>query len=179
MNIITTTSLLSTRCVHILGQRKQRGVVAIEFALVFLFGMLPLLLITLAGVLVFAAKQSLTLAASNGARAALHYSTSAGSNLTDACSTALQSMSWLFALSNNGTSTPATCTGGSISNTIASIEVTHDCTAASGATCVKVTTSYDYDNSPLILGTGKVYGWLMHKPIESKAVIQVYNTQGS
>jgi Flp pilus assembly protein TadG len=179
MNIVTAAALLSTCRVHNSGLRKQQGVVAIEFALVFLFGMLPLLLLTLAGVLIFAAKQSLTLAASNGARAALHYSASADSNLTDACSTALQSMNWLFALSNNGTSTPAACTGSSISNTIASIEVTHVCTAASGASCVKVTTSYDYDNSPLILGTGKLYGWLMHKPIESTAVIQVYNTQGS
>jgi hypothetical protein len=119
------------------------------------------------------------LAASDGARAALHYSSSTDSNLTDACSTALRSMNWLFALSNNGTSVPDTCSGSSISNTIASIEVTHDCTAASGANCVKVTTSYDYDNSPLILGTGKLYGWLMHKPIESTATIQVYNTQGS
>jgi Flp pilus assembly protein TadG len=174
MNIMTvTTCSISLRC-----RRKQRGVVAIEFALVFLFGMLPLLLLTLAGVLIFAAKQSLTLAASDGARAALHYSASSG-NLTDACSAALQSMNWLFVLSDNGTSTPAACTDKSISNTIASIVVTIDCTAASGATCVKVTTSYDYDNSPLILGTGKVYGWLMHKPIESTAVIQVYNTQGS
>lgn len=179
MDIIATTFSLSTR-VHCHSRRKQQGVVAIEFALVFLFGMLPLLLLTLAGVLVFAAKQSLTLAASNGARAALHYSASADGNLIDACSTALQSMNWLFALSNNGTSTPAACTGSSISNAIASIDVTtQGCTAASGATCVKVTTRYDYDNSPLILGTGKLYGWLMNKPLESIAVIQVYNTQGS
>jgi Flp pilus assembly protein TadG len=44
---------------------RQRGVVAIEFALMFLFGLLPLLLLTFNGVLIFAAKQSLTLAAAS------------------------------------------------------------------------------------------------------------------
>ena len=44
-------------------KRKQRGAVALEFAFVFLFGMLPLIMLTFTGVLVFAAQQSLTLAA--------------------------------------------------------------------------------------------------------------------
>lgn len=161
------------------GPRKQQGVVAIEFALVFLFGMLPLLLLTLAGVLTFAAKQSLTQAASNGARAALHYDGSSDGNLTDACSTARQSMNWLFALSDSDTPTPALCNGSSISNSFASIDViTSGCTAVAKATCVTVTTKYDYHDKPLIIGTGKLYSWLMEGKLESAAVIQIHNTQG-
>lgn len=53
-------------------RRRQRGVAAIEFAIVFL-----LFFILVWGILtfgfVFAAQQTLTLAAENGARAALHY----------------------------------------------------------------------------------------------------------
>lgn len=175
MNIATAT-FCSPRLHH---RHRQRGVVAIEFALMFLLGMLPLLLVTFAGVLVFAAKQSLTLAADNGARAALHYNTTAGGNLNDACNTALQSMSWLFALSATSSSpAPTACTSASITNNIASIAVTSNCTADTNATCVLVTTTYDYNNSPLILGTGTLYGWLMSAPLQSTAVIQIYN-QGS
>jgi Flp pilus assembly protein TadG len=56
---------------NIRSLRGQQGVVAIEFALVFLFGVLPLLLLTFSGVMIFAAQQTLTLAAAEGARAAL------------------------------------------------------------------------------------------------------------
>lgn len=157
-------------------RRRQHGAVTIEFALMFMFGMLPLLLLTLTGVLIFTAKQSLTLAADNGARAALHSSGTAGGNLTDACSTALQSMNWLFALSASSTSpAPTACTSASITNNIATIAVTSNCTADTNATCVLVTTTYDYNNSPLILGTGTLYGWLMSAPLQSTAVIQIYN----
>lgn len=146
----------------------------------FMFGMLPLLLLTLAGVLIFAAKQSLTLAADDGARAALHYNGTAGGNLTDACSTALRSMDWLFALSASSASpAPTACTSASITNHIATIAVTTNCTADTNATCVLVTTTYDYNDSPLILGTGKLYGWLMSGPLQSTAVIQIYDNEGS
>lgn len=177
MNIITVTSLLSPhrmRC----SRKKQQGVVAIEFALVFMFGLLPLLLLTLAGVLIFAAKQSLTLAASNGARASLHYFSATDENLTDACSEALRQMKWLFAVSG---SAPDECTGSRISSSdgSAEIDVTHDCTAATGATCVMVTTKYDYSKNPLIPATGSLYSWLAMPKLQSTAVIQIYNTQGS
>jgi len=179
MNLITTTSLLSARRVHCRSTQKQRGVVAIEFALVFLFGMLPLLLLMLAGVMIFAVKQSLTLAATDGARAALHYGTGApNGNLPDACTTALKDMIWLF-----GPNPPKDCgTASSISNNDATAQitaVTDKCPSAKETTCVTVTTTYNYNESPLILGTGSLYGWLLKAPLQSIAVIQVYNTQGS
>lgn len=175
MNI--ATAIARSQCLR--HRHRQRGVVAIEFALMFMFGMLPLLMLTLAGVLIFAAKQSLTLAADDGARAALHYNAATGGNLTDACTTALQSMGWLFALSASSSApAPTACTSASVTNNIASIAVTNNCTADTGATCVLVTTTYDYNDSPLILGTGTLYGWLMSGPLQSTAVIQIYN-QGS
>lgn len=174
---------ISLRGMHGRNRRGQRGVVAIEFALVFLFGLLPLLLLTFSGVLIFAAKQSLTLAAADGARAALHYNSSTGGgNLTSACTTALADMLWLVALSNGSSgSTSPTCTGSSFTNGTASISITSDCTAASSATCVKVTTSYLYDSHPFLPGTATAYQWVMGKgkAITSTATIQVYNTQGS
>lgn len=57
---------------HGAAQRRQRGVAAIEFAIVFLlFFMLVWGILTYG--FVFAVQQTLTLAAENGARAALHY----------------------------------------------------------------------------------------------------------
>lgn len=174
---------MSLRHIRSRNRREQRGVVAIEFALVFLFGLLPLLLLTFSGVLIFAAKQSLTLAAADGARAALHYNSNASDgNLTDACSSALHDMNWLFELaSSGGAPAPSSCTSGSISTNDATATITTDnsCTAAAGATCVRVTTTYNYENSPLVLGTGTLYGWFTSGQLQSSAVIQIYNTQGN
>lgn len=189
VNTMNTTtgmpSLLSLRYMFCRNRRGQRGVVAIEFALVFLFGLLPLLLLTFTGVLIFAAKQSLTLAAADGARAALHYNDAAGGgNSTSACNAALADMLWLVSLSNGSSgSTASTCTGSSFTNGTASISVAPDpnCTVTAPATCVKVTTSYLYDDHPFLPGTAAAYKWVMGKgkPITSTATIQIYNTQGS
>lgn len=163
------------------NRQGQRGVVAIEFALVFLFGLLPLILLTFSGVLIFAAKQSLTLAAADGARAALHYNgATGGGNSASACSAALTDMLWLVSLSNASSgSTASTCTGNSFTNGTTSISVAPDpnCTAAAPATCVKVTTSYLYDNHPFLPGTATVYKWVMGagNAITSSATIQIYN----
>lgn len=180
MNTTATSSPLPLRCMFCRNRQGQRGVVAIEFALMFLFGLLPLLLLTLSGVLVFAAKQSLTLAAADGARAALHYNPSASNgNLTDACSAALSDMNWLFELADTGgTPAPSSCASGSISTSSAAATITADnsCTTAAGATsCVTVTTTYNYENSPLVLGTGAIYGWFANGKLQSTATIQIYN----
>ncbi|MDO1528436.1 pilus assembly protein [Fulvimonas sp. R45] len=166
MNISTTTphSLLLRHW------RKQRGVVAIEFALVFLFGMVPLVLFTLSGVLIFAAKQSLTLAAANGARAALHYGTDA-QRQSYACQAAQQSMQWLITFSGE---TPD-CSS-------APITVSAPAACASGAPtsvqCITVTTSFDYDDHPFLPGTKTVYGWVIGQPLSSTATIQIDTSGG-
>lgn len=79
---------------------RERGVDAIEFAIVFLlfFG---LLWAVLTFGFIFAAQQTLTLAAENGARAALHYqpaqdqSAAIGARVAAAQQDAAQSLQWL------------------------------------------------------------------------------------
>ena len=148
------------------GRSRQRGVVAIEFALIFLFGLLPLLLLMISGVLIFAAKQSLTLAADNGARAALQYSTN---RETTACQVAQQSMQWLLTFS--GVTAPD-CTDGPI------VVTTIACPSNANLSCVQVVTSFDYNAHPFIPGTQTVYRWLLGT-ISSTAIVQLDSTGSS
>jgi hypothetical protein len=152
-------------------RHRQRGVVAIEFALMFLFGLLPLLLLTFSGVLIFAAQQSLTLAAANGARASLHYGSDAD-RLGYACKAARDSMQWLLTFAGE---TPD-CTDAPIA--VTGPKDCPDASAAPGVKCITVTTSFDYDKHPFLPGTATVYGWVIGKPLSSTAVIQL-DTQGS
>lgn len=144
---------------------RQRGVVAVEYALVFIFGLLPLLLLTLSGVLIFAAKQSLTLAADNGARAALQYNATSADRQAAACAVARQSMQWLL----NFSSVMPDCTDGPI------VVTTFACPSNASLSCVRVVTSFDYSAHPFIPGTQTVYGWLLD-PISSSAIVQLDNT---
>jgi len=137
----------------------QRGVVAIEFALTFIFGFLPLLLLMMSGVLIFAAKQSLTLAADNGARAALRYNVDREAT---ACQVAGESMQWLLAFSGD---TPDCADGPIAVSTIA-------CPSNAALSCVQVVTSFDYKTHPFIPGTTAVYGWLLDS-ISSTAIVQL------
>lgn len=174
MTIFTTSS---TACAHA-HRRGQRGVVAIEFALVFLLGVLPLLMLTFSGILIFAAKQSLTLAASEGARAALHYGTTA-QRQTFACQAAQQSMQWLLTFSNEGQNVncaaPAPPSG-----TYAPIAVSTavPCATTPAVQCITVVTSFDYNNHPFLPGTTAVYGWFMKQALSSSATVQL-DSQGS
>lgn len=143
----------------------QRGVVAVEFALVFLFGVLPLLLLTLSGVLIFAAKQSLTLAAANGARAALRYGSdgSLAGREAAACAAAAQSMDWLLNFSGASQTCPTPL-----------IAVTAiPCPSAASVQCVQVSATFDYDAHPFIPGTATVYGWVLGKDLSSSALVQL------
>nr|WP_253260767.1 TadE/TadG family type IV pilus assembly protein [Rhodanobacter glycinis] len=178
MNTTTVMpSPISLRRMFCRNRHGQRGVVAIEFALVFLFGLLPLLLLTFSGLLIFAAKQSLTLAAANGARAALHFGTNA-QRQAYACVAAQNSMQWLITYS--GDATPS-CTG-------APIDVTPPGPCPSGTPagvqCVTVTTSFDYNDHPFLPGTATIYDWFVKDSagnktaLSSTATIQI-DTQGS
>lgn len=156
----------SARCGQAVAMRsRQRGVVAIEYALVFIFGLLPLLLLTISGVLIFAAKQSLTLAADNGARAALQYGANNAARQATACAVAEQSMQWLLNFSGD---TPDCTDGPIVVSTIA-------CPSNASLSCVQVVTSFDYSAHPFIPGTQTVYGWLLDS-ISSSAIVQLDNT---
>jgi Flp pilus assembly protein TadG len=55
---------------NIRSRRLQRGVASIEFALMLMLGLLPLLLFTFSGVMIMAAQQTLATASAEGARIA-------------------------------------------------------------------------------------------------------------
>lgn len=116
--------------------RWQRGTAAVEFALVF-----PLFFVVLYGIvtfsLIFVAQQNLTLAAEEGARAALNYqqASSVGAALTARANAACSAATSMIATMVNSATcvaTPATC------NYNAAMD------------CMNVTLTYDYASNPLI-----------------------------
>lgn len=150
---------------------RQRGVAAIEFALVFLFGILPLLLITFTGVMVFAAQQSLALASAEGARAALQYGSTAQRQI-NACNAAQRSMNWLLNFAsenaNCGTPTPPGATYAPIT-----VSAATTCPTNATAVCITVVASFDYNKHPFIPGTKSLYGWLLGANLSSAATVQL------
>lgn len=148
------------------ARRRIRGVVTIEFALMMMFGVLPLLLITFTGVMIFAAQQSLALAAGEGARASLRYGTTA-ERRSNACQAAARSMQWLL----NYSGTAAGCS--SASTAPIAVSQPYACAADSSVKCIKVTVSYDHDAHPFMPGTGTLMGWSMGKSLSSTAVVQL------
>jgi len=167
-------SHLSSRGLH-----RQRGVMAIEFALVFLFGVLPLLLLTMSGVLLYAAQESLTLAAAEGARAALHYGTTA-QRVTSACQAAEESMTWLLTFSGETPNCAAPTAPGSGTYSPVAVSAPITCPDTPSVQCITVQASYDYNNHPFFPGTATVYGWVLGKnvTINSSATVQL-NIAGS
>ena len=139
--------------------RRQRGVASIEFALMLMLGLLPLLLFTFTGVMIMAAQQTLATASAEGARASLRYGTNA-QRRTAACVAARTSMQWLLQFSKQDVD----CSAGG-SNAIV--------VAAPAAQCITVTVSYDYAGHPFLPGTATLYGWVMRAPIRSVAVAQL------
>lgn len=149
-------------------RHRQRGVVALEFALVFLFGMLPLLMLTFTGVLVFAAQQSLTLAAAEGSRAALRYGTTDAARTLQACVSATQSMQWL--LSFSGQTDACSANGGMAATSVRFAP----CASDANVRCVTVTTAYDYDKHPFLPGTGALFNLTFGAAgLRSAAVVQL------
>ncbi|AHX14991.1 pilus assembly protein TadE [Dyella jiangningensis] len=156
-----------TRC----QRQRQRGVAAIEFALVFMLGILPLIMLTMTGVLIFAAKESLTLAASEGARAALHYG-NATQRQTFACQAAQQSMQWLLNFTGESVDCSAPQSPGGSYTPIA-VSTTSPCPSNAAVQCMTVVTSFDYDKHPFIPVASSVYGWVMKSNMTSSATVQL------
>jgi Flp pilus assembly protein TadG len=122
---------------HGRSRARQRGNTAIEFAIVFpLFFLVFYAIVSYS--LIFVAQQSLTLAAEEGARAALSYqagATSVADSLskrgTAACTTATGLSNWLAGVAQCA-ATPAPC----------NYDATMD--------CMQVTLAYAYAQNPLI-----------------------------
>lgn len=146
--------------------RSQRGVVTIEYALLLMFGIVPLLLLTFSGVMIFAAQQSLALAAGEGARAALRYGDTA-TRRNNACIASQRSMQWLLNFSGNS----ATCSNPA-TDPIA-VSTPFSCASDTRVQCIRVDVSYDYNQHPFIPGTGRLYGWTMGNRMRSSATVQL------
>jgi len=141
-------------------------VVTLEYAMLLMLGVLPLLMLTLTGVLIFAAQQSLSLAAAEGARASLRYGPPA-ERRSAACQAARTAMGWLLDFSGQD----ADCA----SPAAAPIAVTppFPCTGLPDRQCMRVTVSFDYDRHPLFPGTGALFGWAAGRPLSSAATAQL------
>lgn len=148
-NNYTGHAIASAGVSKIATGKTQRGVAAIEFALVF-----PVFFMLLYGILtyclIFVAQQSLALAAEEGARAALRYAATPAARGTTACAVATQAVGWLG--SANISCTAAVTPTCSVPPAVPAVA----CVAAGAAYPIKVTVSYPYGTQPLVpflLGT--------------------------
>jgi len=111
--------------------RRQQGVAAVEFALVF-----PVMFLLIYGMitygLIMVAQQTLTVAVGEGARAALRYSTSPASA---ACQAVDASATWL---------------GANISGCASAVPVATTCPYPAVSQCLTVTATYAYAQNPLV-----------------------------
>lgn len=169
MTITRPISFAPSR-MRVRSMRRQRGVMAIEFALMFLFGVMPLLLLTMSGVLIFAAQESLTLAAAEGARASLSYGANIAQREANACAAAEESMAWLLKFAGNAPNCAAALAAGGPINVTAIA-----CPSAAAVQCIQVQTTFNYNATPFIPGTATVYGWVFSKgqSLGSTAIVQL------
>ncbi|SFC50268.1 TadE/TadG family type IV pilus assembly protein [Collimonas sp. OK412] len=139
----------------------QRGIAAIEFALVFpVFFMLLYGIITY--VLIFLAQQSLALAAEEGARAALRYTTADRGVI--GCSTATQLIKWLG--TDSGGNPIATCTP--VGPVACALPV------GTSAQCITVRVVYPYSSKPLVpLLLGSLMSVAIPNKLASSATVQI------
>lgn len=158
-------------------RRRQQGLVAVEFALLWIGGVLPLLLLATVAVSLFSIKQTLTLAAENGARAMLSYQPSMEARRQYACNVAQQATQWLqnYAgigdVCQNTASTAGTTTGIAVSQPFACPYKTSS--TGTSFYCVTVTASYNYAKNPFFPGTASLYGWIVSDSISSTATVQL------
>ena len=142
----------------LLRRRRERGTAAVEFAMIF-----PLFFMILYGIvtfsLIFVAQQNLTLAAEEGARAALNYQTA--TSTTNAL--AARTTAACTAASNVVTSliSSATCVS---SSTTCSYDATMD--------CIKVTLTYKYASAPLV-PTLPLLNFVLPASLVSSAMVQL------
>lgn len=133
-----TTTRTGASSAYTVAVRRLRGAYAVEFALVFLvfFGVFYAVL---TWGLIFTAQQTLTLAAEDGARAALRFQSAAGSGARtgEACRVAHDRARWLHAVHTSG----VTCTA----------TLANDTACVSSTPCVvEVVVRYAYGMAPLV-----------------------------
>ncbi|WP_412103100.1 TadE/TadG family type IV pilus assembly protein [Polaromonas sp. SM01] len=154
------------------AQGNMRGTVAIEFAFLFPAFFLIFYAITTYG-LIFAAQQTLTLAAAEGGRAALRYPGGAADTLTarqnNACAAALLPLSWLQNMGGLGAGSG--CSGGPAAP---GVSVKNDpCSYATSHRCFTVTVRYDYQAHPMVPQLLGSFSLPTPTALQGSAVVQV------
>ncbi len=162
---------------HVRRTHRQRGIVAVEFALVFPAFFLILYAIVTYGV-ILATQQAITLAAAEGGRAALRYpagaTNSAGSlalRTASACSAVQAQLAWLTAAAlGTGCGSNATAPGVSVQTAACPYGT------ATGASCLTVTVRYDYAGYPLLPRLMGAWSLPTPEQLVGRAVVQVHPT---
>jgi Flp pilus assembly protein TadG len=140
----------------------QRGIAALEFAIVF-----PVLFVLLYGIITYAlilvAQQSLTLAAAEGARAALRYTTADRGKI--GCDTAKAITDWLGKEANGEYKVQCIA------------PAPQDCAypaAVATAQCITIQLTYPYRGSPLVpLLLGPLMSVAVPETLRSSATVQI------
>lgn len=157
--------------------RRSSGIVAIEFAMIF-----PAFFVLFYGIvtygLIFAAQQALTLAAAEGARAAVRYPGGATDSIAlrtgMACRTARSPLLWLQNMGGLGAAA-AECSGSTGPGVHAVSAPCASSGGSAGSTCITVTVQYAYNSNPLV---PPLLGSLMSLPtpamLQARAVAQVH-----
>ncbi|REE19458.1 TadE-like protein [Paraburkholderia sp. BL27I4N3] len=156
--VMTPRARSPHRRINVRRARAQRGATAVEFALVFpLFFTILYAIVTFSLILV--AQQNLTMAAEEGARAALNWQSN----------TSMQS-----ALTNRGN---AACAAAKL--VAATLVQSMQCTPSSKACgpnsamqCVNVLVSYDYQTNPLVPSL-PLLGFALPNTLTSSATVQL------
>jgi Flp pilus assembly protein TadG len=145
---------------------RARGAATIEFALMLIFGLLPLLMLTYSGVMIMAVQQTLSLASAEGARASLRYATPPERRMA-ACQAAKRSMQWLLTYAGQ----QPDCSTAAAPPIV--VSAPSPCSGMASAQCMQISVSYDYGAKPFLPGTGRLYGWVITEPIRSTAGAQL------
>ncbi|WP_322084013.1 TadE family protein [Burkholderia sp. BCC1972] len=135
------------------GRRRQRGATAVEFAIVFpLFFMIFYAILSFG--MIFLIQQSLTLAASEGARAGLNYAPTLAARVTNAATAAQNVLGWL------NISPPQ----------VAAPQCSYDTTNPPTLYCLTVTVSYSPE---AWVTTMPFLGAIITQPLTGTAVVQI------
>jgi Flp pilus assembly protein TadG len=144
--------------IHVRHMHAQRGATAIEFALVFpLFFTILYSIVTFS--LIFVAQQNLTMAAEEGARAALNWQSN----------TSMQS-----ALTNRGNAACAAATA-MVATLVQSMQCTPSsstCGPGNTMQCVNVLLTYNYQANPLV-PTLPLMTYVLPSTLSSSATVQL------
>ncbi|MEH3085899.1 MAG: pilus assembly protein [Xylophilus ampelinus] len=154
--------------------RRQRGIAAVEFALIFPVFFVMLYAIVTYGV-ILATQQAITLAAAEAGRAALRYPAGATSSAdsialrrASACGAAQAQLAWLAGGLGAGCAASASAAGVSVQASACPYGT------GAGVSCLTVTVRYDYAGNPLLPRLLGALSLPTPDQLVGRAVVQVH-----